>query len=92
MKADTGKCPLYLCITVGNCRSEVSFGKWINPSKWNPTSQRLVGNSPEAKAINDFIKEVEVKLHNIHTSLLKNGELINAEVLKACLNQRCGSL
>ena len=85
MKADTGKCPLYLRITVGNCRSEVSCGKWIVPSKWNPKSQRLVGNSPEANAINGFIKEVGVKLHNIHTSLLRNGELITSEVLKAHL-------
>lgn len=85
MKADIGRCPLYLRITVGNSRTEVSFNKWINPEKWNPKSQRLVGNSPEAKAINDFIREVEVKLHNIHTSLLKNGELITADTLKAHL-------
>lgn len=89
MKVGMRRCPLYLRITSSG-RIEVSLNKWINPDKWNPKSQRLVGNTPEAKAINEFIKEVEVKLHNVHTSLLKNGELINAEVLKARLLGKTG--
>src|SRR5690606_36776414 len=32
-----------------------------------------------------FTKAIQVKLHNIHTSLLKNGELISSEILKAKL-------
>ncbi len=89
MKVGTRTCPLYLRIS-STGRIEVSLNKWINPDKWNPKSQRLVGNTPEAKAINEFIKEVEVKLHNIHTSLLKKGDLINAEVLKAHLLGKTG--
>ena len=50
MKAGTRTCPLYLRITSSG-RIEVSLNKWINPDKWNPKSQRLVGNTPEAKAI-----------------------------------------
>jgi len=74
--------PLYLRITCGK-RTEISLNKQVNPDKWNAKKQCLVGNSPEARAINDFIKSVEVKLHNIHTALLNKGEIITAEVLKA---------
>ncbi len=84
-KITAGTCPLYLRITAGNRRVEVSFNKWINSSKWNPQSQELIGNSPEAKAINTFIKSVEVKLHNIHSELINKGELITASLLKAHL-------
>lgn len=89
MKADIGMCPLYLRIICGE-RIEVSLNKRVNPQKWNSKSQRLVGNTPEAKAINDFIKSVEVRLHNIHTSLLNKGEFINAEILKANLLGKTG--
>jgi site-specific recombinase XerD len=85
MKTNRGLCPLYLRITAGNSRAEVSLNKWINPLKWNAQAQELVGNSPEAKAINMFIKSVEVRLHNIHTDLLNRGEIINANLLKAHL-------
>lgn len=84
-KIIAGTCPLYLRITAGNRRVEVSLNKWINPSKWNPQSQELIGNSPEAKAINSFIKSFEVKLHNIHSELINKGELITASLLKAHL-------
>ena len=85
MKADIGRCPLYLRISCAGVRIEVSLNKWIEPSKWNSNAQRLKGNSEEAKAINEFVKSIEVKLHNIHTSLLNKGDLITAEVLKAHL-------
>ena len=82
-KAGMRTCPLYLRISCDGVRIEVSLNKWIEPGKWNPKAQRLVGNSPEARAINEFVKSVEVKLHNIHTSILNKGEVISAEVLKA---------
>jgi site-specific recombinase XerD len=79
---DTHRCPLFLRITTGNIRTELSLNKWIDPEKWDSNGQRLVGNSPEARAINDYIKSVEVKLHNIHTSLFNNNEVITAPLLK----------
>jgi len=84
-KAGMRTCPLYLRISCNGVRIEISLNKWIDPERWNPKTQRLVGNSPEAKAINEFIKSVEVKLHNVHTALLNKGEVITAEVLKANL-------
>src|SRR5687767_13661450 len=90
IKADIGRCPLYLRITCNGIRIEVSLNKWIEPGKWNPKVQRLKGNSPEAKAINEFVKSVEVRLHNIHTSLLNKCEVITAEVLKAYLLGQTG--
>lgn len=89
-KAGMRTCPLYLRISCNGVRVEVSLNKWIEPGKWNPKAQRLVGNSPEAKAINEFVKSVEVKLHNIHTSLLNKGDVISAEVLKAHLLGQTG--
>jgi site-specific recombinase XerD len=83
-KADKAKgiTPIYLRISCGK-RTEISLNKWVNPEKWNPAKQCLVGNSPEAKAINAFLKTVEVKFHEIHRNLLDKGELITSDTLKA---------
>ena len=78
---DKGLSPLYLRLTCEK-RTEISLNKWVPADKWNPKKQCIVGNSPEAKAINGFLKTVEVRLHEIHRNLLDKGELITAESLK----------
>lgn len=80
----TGLAPLYLRITCGK-RKEISLNKWVSPQKWNADKQCLVGNSPEAKAINALINTLIVKLHEHHRNLLDKGEVITAEALKNCL-------
>lgn len=45
---------VYLRITVNGKRSELSTGKNIDISKWNPEIIRLKGNSEEARTINKY--------------------------------------
>lgn len=85
-KTDTDKnlSPLYLRITCDK-RVEMSLNKWVCPNKWNAAKQILVGNTPEAKAINAYLKSLEVKLHEIHRALFDKGHIITADLLKAHL-------
>jgi integrase len=73
--------PLYLRISCDK-RVEISLGKSVAPSKWNAQKQCVVGNSDEAKAINAFLKTVEVKFHEIHRQLMDRGDLLSADILK----------
>ncbi len=84
-----GTTPIYLRISCDK-RVEISLNKWINTEKWNAGKQCVTGNSPEAKAINSFLKTVEVKFHEIHRNLLDKGELITADVLKSHYLGRSG--
>jgi len=74
--------PLYLRISCKK-KVEISLGKAVNPSKWSSKKQCLVGNTDEAKAINAFLKTVEVRFHEIHRQILDKGEPISADILKA---------
>jgi hypothetical protein len=74
--------PLYLRIFCGK-RVEISLGKSVTPGKWNAEKQIVVGNTDEARAINSFLKPVEVKFHEIHRNLLDKGELLTADILKS---------
>lgn len=84
-----GTTPIYLRISCDE-RVEISLNKWITADNWNAAKQCVVGNSPEAKAINSFLKTVEVKFHEIHRNLLDKGELITADVLKSHYSGRSG--
>jgi integrase len=74
--------PLYLRI-ICDKRVEISLGKSVSTGKWNSQKQCVVGNTDEAKAINAFLKIVEVKFHEIHRNLLDRGELLTANTLKS---------
>jgi len=74
--------PLYLRI-ICDKRVEISLCKSVTPAKWNPEKQCVTGNTDEAKAINGFLKTVEVKFHEIHRQLLDKGHPISADTLKA---------
>lgn len=76
--------PIYLRITCGK-RVELSLGKFVAPEKWNAEKQMVTGSSPEARAINAYLKSVEVRLHEVHRALFERGDIITAEVLKARL-------
>jgi integrase len=74
--------PLYLRITCDK-RVEISLGKTVTPAKWNAQKQCVIGNTDEAKAINSFLKTVEVKFHEIHRLLVDKGQPLTAETLKS---------
>lgn len=77
----TGKCPIYLRISCDK-RTEISLNLKVHADKWNPYKQSVNGNSPEGKAINDILKTVTVRFHEIHRQLLDKGDPISAEGLK----------
>lgn len=74
--------PLYLRISCKK-KVEISLGKSVDPSKWSSPKQCITGTTDEAKAINAFLKTVEVRFHEIHRQLLDKGDTISADILKA---------
>lgn len=83
-KSSIKKFPIYLLITVDK-RTEISLNRMVDPEKWDNRRQRVVGSSPEAKATNDFLKSIEVKVHNIQTGIFNRGEVVNVDAIKAQL-------
>ena len=77
--------PVYLRITVNGKRSEFSTGKNVNPSKWNPETNRLKGNSEEARTINKYFDVLLSKILEIERNLILSGESFDATDVKNLL-------
>ncbi|MCT4288120.1 site-specific integrase [Elizabethkingia anophelis] len=70
--------PVYLRITVNGKRSELSTGKNVDLSKWNPEINRLKGNSEEARTINKYFDVLSSKILEIERNLILSGESFEA--------------
>lgn len=80
--------PVYLRITVNGKRSELSTGKNVDLSKWNPEINRLKGNSEEARTINKYLDVLLSKILEIERNLTLSGESFEATDVRNLLTGR----
>jgi hypothetical protein len=79
-----GKVPLFVRITVGGKRSEVSLKRKIKPEKWCPISGkvRVKGSNPQLKELNRYLDEIKVRIYRIQSGFLTNGKPYTASMVK----------
>ncbi len=78
----SGDAPIYLRITVGGKRSEITTNRECNPEKWNGKSGRLIGTKEDIKSFNAFLDNLQAKVYEAHSYLSENEKLITAETIK----------
>lgn len=78
----SGKAPLYLRISVGNQRSEVTLKRYVNPNDWDNKKQYVKGRNEEARSINEQTDAYKIAIHRHYSHLLKTGDIITADALK----------
>ena len=71
-----------LVITVNKERVKFNTGKKIDPNKWDQVRQKVKGNNPESKTINEYLSSVKVRLLQCETDLINNGFIITSELLR----------
>ena len=62
----TSESDIYLRISVNNKRSALSINRKVDPRKWHPKSEKMMGKSVEATELNNFINVLRNKIKNIH--------------------------
>lgn len=77
--------PIYLRITMGGKRVEVSTGKTVEYSKWNSSSNRMRGNTEESRVINNHLDILKFKILEIEQKLLLQGGYYEASDIKEIL-------
>jgi hypothetical protein len=80
-----GTAPIYLRIAVKDSVVELSSKKYINPTKWNADTQKVIGNSEEARAINAYLKSMEQQAFDAYHELVQHGVEITTANLKSKL-------
>ena len=77
-----GAAPIFLRITYGGSRAEISTGQSVTPKLWNNHKEEVKGNTDEAKAINIQLKIIKSKLLAAQNELMEQDIPISAEGLK----------
>ena len=84
-KNKRGVAPIYLRLTVDRKRKEFSISRRIQPESWNVKLQKVMGNNPNEKEINNHINNLRHKLNKIHQVLSDNDQPITANDMIAHL-------
>ena len=78
----SGPAPIYLRITIKGKRAEMATGRSCEPSKWNNSAGRAIGNKEEARTFNSFLDGLQSKVYEAHRMLSEKSDEITAESLK----------
>ena len=80
-----GKAPIEVLISVGDERVVFSTGKLVAIESWNKDKQCVRGTNSEAVALNEFIKNMRVRIYDEELKLVKHGFAITATLLRDAL-------
>jgi len=64
-----GKFPIFQRITIEGKRIDISTSKYIEISKWSTESNRIKGNSEDARLINAHLDKMSLKIQEIEKKL-----------------------
>jgi site-specific recombinase XerD len=78
----SGPIPIYARITVEGLRAELSVYRQCNPEKWNQHSGRMIGNGEEAKEMNAFLTNYQLKVFEAHREILVSNLPVTIEAIK----------
>ena len=77
-----GLAPIYMRITVGGKRVEISTQRKIDPDKWNPVKNRASGTTLDIKRLNSYLDSALSKVYEKHQELLMRNLPVTALTLK----------
>ena len=81
-KNSEGLAPIYLRVTIDGERVEISTKRSIEEKKWNKVAQKAIGNSEEARSLNQFLKTLEQQVYNAYRELIEEKKQLTALNLK----------
>ena len=80
-----GKAPIEVLITLGDERVVFSTGKLVALESWNKDKQCIRGVNPEAVSLNEYLKNMRVRIYDEELKLVKHGFAVTATLLRDAL-------
>lgn len=78
----TGKCTIYLRITVNGKRAETSVHRKVKIEDWNTGSGRAKNSKASNRELNRFLEDVRARLFQIQGKLVSDGKHYTAQMIK----------
>lgn len=66
---------IYVRISVDNKRSAMTINRKVDPRKWHSKSEKMLGKSPEAIELNNYINVIKNRIKNIHQELIEKKKI-----------------
>ena len=84
----TGLAPIFLRVTIGGQRVEISAKRSWDPTRWETEVGKAKGTKEDARTLNTYLDTLRAKLNKQFNQLLSGDEPVTAELLKnAFLNK-----
>lgn len=84
----TGLAPIFLRVTIGGQRVEISAKRSWDPTRWETEAGKAKGTKEDARTLNTYLDTLRAKLNKQFNQLLSGDEPVTAELLKnAFLNK-----
>ena len=77
-----GLVPVYMRITIGGERFEISTKRYVPLEHWSAEANRMKGNSEEAKSVNKLIESLRTKAYDEQKQILLEGKDLNVETFR----------
>lgn len=77
-----GKQHIYLRITIGAARVELSTQRECEPERWNSHAGRVNGTKEEVRTINAYLDTLQTKVYEAQRSLVDRNEPVTVESMK----------
>ncbi|MBT1689420.1 site-specific integrase [Dawidia soli] len=74
--------PLYLRISAGGQRTEVSTRRSWQPDRWDTITGRAVGTREDARTLNAYLSALQARVYEVYLQLVNNHQDVTAEALK----------
>ena len=74
---------IYLRLTVNGSRVEISTQRICQPSRWSPTSNRVIGKTEEVRALNNYLETIQFRIFEIQKDLISLGVDYSCEDIKS---------
>jgi len=77
--------PIYMRISTGCERMEISTQRKWNPDRWNMDAARAIGTKEDARALNSHLDTLQARIYETQRQLIADREEVNIKSIKAKL-------
>ena len=75
----SGLTPIYLRVTASGQRFQTATTRFVEIKNWSQSAGRVIGNSKEAKELNEFLDVLRAKAFDIQKKLITVGSVVSIE-------------
>jgi site-specific recombinase XerD len=83
-------CPIYMRVSVGCERTEISTQRKWDPTRWNTSAGRATGTKEHAKTLNIYLDTLQARVYEAQRQLIADNEDVTVNAIRQKLDGATG--